>query len=472
MSNENVILNKNVMPGEKVSAQKASAKPEKVSNAFRWFHATSLNGGVMLIAATIASYYSVFMTDTIGIPAAAASVIMLVASLWDAINDPIMGTLADRTKTRWGRYRVYFTVFPVLMAIVGVLLFLNPPGLSTNQKIAYVAVTYICFGMLYTVLTMPHMAVLPAVTKDNGQRNKVIATGAGVCALAFTIAATFTTQMTGFFGGSYVPLMAIYGVIGIVSFWGLFATSKERYLAKVEKRPVAQDLKRLFRHTELYPIMLVWCLASMGYGLMFASSVYYVMYYLARPDLIPLYMGIISIGALVSMVVLMPIALKIFKTGQKALIVTQLITFVFYVIAFIFGKNLIILYVASFMATAIGSMSNALVNVLVNDTIDFIQLEEGVSLNGTISAIKGFAQKCGSTVTNSGILAILAATGYIAGAVGHQPSSAMVGLNILRFGAPAVICLIIVLCLKFYPLEKYYPAIEEMKSKMEADGEE
>ncbi|SCP96680.1 MFS transporter [Anaerobium acetethylicum] len=131
MSNENVILNKNVMSGEKVSAQKASAKPEKVSNAFRWFHATSLNGGVMLIAATIASYYSVFMTDTIGIPAAAASVIMLVASLWDAINDPIMGTLADRTKTRWGRYRVYFTVFPVLMAIVGVLLFLNPPGLSS-----------------------------------------------------------------------------------------------------------------------------------------------------------------------------------------------------------------------------------------------------------------------------------------------------------------------------------------------------
>ncbi|MBS4956945.1 MAG: glycoside-pentoside-hexuronide (GPH):cation symporter [Clostridium sp.] len=446
-----------------------SGSKSEVSTAFKWFHGSSLNGGVMLISATVASYYGVFMTDTVKIPAAAASIIMLIASLWDAINDPIMGTIADRTHTKFGRYRPYFTIFPVLMAIVGVLLFWNPTGLSTNQKIIYVAVTYIAYGMLYTILTMPHMAVLPAVTQDNDTRNQVIAMGAGFCALSFTIASTFTTQMVDFFGGSYIPLMAIYGVLGVIAFWGLFATSKERYLQPVEKRPIMHDLKKLFKHKQLYPIMLVWCLASMGYGLMFASSVYYVMYYLARPDLIALYMGIVSIGALVSMVVLMPIVLKIFKTGQKALIVTQGLTFICYGIAFFFGKNLIVLYVTSFLATAIGAMSNALVNVLVNDTIDFIQLEEGVSLNGTISAIKGFAQKCGTTVVNSGILALLAASGYIAGAIGQQPESTLITLNCIRFGIPAIICVIIVICLKYYPLEKYYPAIEEMKAKMKAN---
>lgn len=117
-------------------------------------------------------------------------------------------------------------------------------------------------------------------------------------------------------------------------------------------------------------------------------------------------------------------------------------------------KKLIVLYVTSFLATAIGAMSNALVNVLVNDTIDFIQLEEGVSLNGTISAIKGFAQKCGTTVVNSGILALLAASGYIAGAIGQQPESTLITLNCIRFGVPAIICVIIVICLKYYPLEK------------------
>ena len=197
---------------------------------------------------------------------------------------------------------------------------------------------------------------------------------------------------------------------------------------------------------------------------MFASSVYFMMYYIGRPDLISFYMGIISIGALVSMVVVMPIALKIFKTGHQAMLVTQLITFVFYAIAFIFGDNLIVLYVCSFIATAIGAMSNGLVNILVNDTIDFIYLKEKTSLNGTVASLKGFAQKCGSTITNSGILALLAVSGYIPGAIGQQPDSTMFTLNFVRFGVPAIICLIIVVCMKYYPLEKYRLEITRMKN--------
>ena len=448
---------------------KIQNQDDKVSRAFVLSHATSINGGFMMVAATLGTYFSVYMTDTVGIPAATASAIMFIATLWDAINDPIMGMIADRTNTRWGRYRPYFTIFPVLMLIVVTLIFYNPPGLSMNQKIIYVGGIYICYGMLTTILTMPQMAILPTVTRDNEQRNKVVAAGAGVCAFSFTVAATFTPQLTGIFGGNYVPLMFIYGVLGVISFWGLFVTSKEKYLPKVEKRPITHDLKRLFRHKELFPILLVWCLAALGYGLMFSASVYYMMYYLARPDLISVYMGVISIGALISMVVLMPIALKIFKTGQKALIVTQGISFVLYGLLFFFGKNLTFLFVVSFLATCIASMGNALVNVLVNDVIDFIQLKEGVALNGTIAAVKGFSQKCGNTVTNSGILAVLAITGYIAGAIGQQPETAMLGINFLRFGAPAITAAVVVLCLKFYPIEKYYGEIEEMKSKMTAN---
>ena len=149
---------------------------------------------------------------------------------------------------------------------------------------------------------------------------------------------------------------------------------------------------------------------------MFSSSVYYVMYYLGRPDLIPLYMGIVSIGALVSMMVLMPIVLKIFKTGQRALVFTQVGAIICYALLFFFGKsNLTFLYVVTFLATSIASMQNALVNVLVNDAIDYIQFKEGISANGLISSIKGFAQKAGNTITNSGILALLAVSGYVAG---------------------------------------------------------
>lgn len=450
---------------------------EKVSGSFSWFHATSVNGSAMVMAAVISSFFAVFMTDTMKIPAAAASLIMFIATLWDAVNDPVMGVIADRTHTKAGRYRPYFLVAPVLLTVFGTLIWVNPE-LSTTGKVIYVLICYIGYGMTVTMYTMPQMSILPAAVKDNGKRNKIITMGAGCCAVAFTVGSTFTPQITGFFQGlgfsnGYIPFMLICGVLACVSFWGLFATSKEKYLTKIDRtQSPLKDFGKVLKHKELAPFIVVWIMASMGYGLMFASSVYYVMYYIGRPDLISLYMGIVSVGALVSMVVLMPIVLKIFKTGQKALIFVQVASIACYVVLFFFGKrSLILLYVLTFIATSIASMQNALVNVLVNDAIDYVQFKDGISANGVISSVKGFAQKCGSTVTNSGILAVLAASGYVAGAVGQQPESAMFALNFLRFLAPSLTGIIMLLCLKFNPVEKHYDEIKEMKKNMVASDE-
>lgn len=458
------------------AASQAKGSEEHVSTAFKWFHATSVNGGAMLIAAVIASYFSVFMTDTMKIPAAAASGIMFASTLWDAINDPVMGVIADRTNTKWGRYRPYFIVAPILLTLFSILLWVNP-NFSLPGKIAWVLVTYIGYGMTVTMFTMPQQAILPACVRSNEKRNMIITMGAGVCAFAFTIGNTFTPQITGFFEGlgfsnGYIPLMAVCGVLAFISFWGLFATSKEKYLQPVQKGNPFKDLKIVLKHKELFPNIIAWIMASMGYGMMFSTSVYYMMYYYARPDLISLYMGVISIGALISMVVLMPIVLKICKTGQKALIVSQTLSIICYVILFFFGKsNFIFLCVVTFLSTCFASMQNALVNVLVNDAIDYIQFKEGKSANGVIASIKGFAQKCGNTVVSSGILAVLSLAGYIPGAIGQQPDSAMFALNFLKFGAPSLTGIILIISVLFNPVEKYSKEIEEMKAKMAAEQE-
>jgi len=395
--------------------------------------------------------------------------IMFVATLWDAINDPMMGVIADRTKSRWGRYRPYFVVAPILLTLFGTLIWLNP-DFSTNGKIIYVLLTYIGYGMTVTMYTMPQMAILPAHVKTDEQRNRVIMMGAGATAVMFTIGSSFTPQMKAFFEGAfgvsngYIPLMIVLGLISCISFWGLFATGKEKYIAPVSDTSVWADMKKILRHKELSPFVIVWIMASMGYGLMFASSVFYVMYYLVRPDLISVYMLVVSMGALVSMVVLMPICLRIFKTAQKTLVVTQLIAIACYVTLFFVGnKNMMLLYVITFIATSVASMSNALVNVLVNDAIDYVQFKDGISANGVISSIKGFAQKCGNTVTNSGILAVLAWAGYRAGEIGNQPASTMFAINFLRFGAPAIIGGILLIALRFNPVEKHREDIQAMK---------
>ncbi len=450
------------------------AVKDEVSTAFKIFHATSVNGGAMMIAAVLASFLSVYMTDTLKIPAASASLIMFIATLWDAINDPMMGVIADRTKTRWGRYRPYFLFAPVLLTFFSTMIWIDWGFTSTTAKTVYVLCMYIGYGMTVTMYTMPQMAILPAAVRDNEQRNMIISLGAGVCAAAFTIGNTFTTNITGFFNklgfsNGYVPYMLICGVLAFISFWGLFATSKgkEKYLVEPEKGNPLKEIGRVLKHKEVWPNIVAWVMASMGYGMMFSTSVYYMMYYWARPDLISVFMGVISIGALVSMVVLMPIFLKVFKTGQKAILVSQALTIVLYVFLFFFGKtNFVLLCVLTFISCCTASMQNALVNVLVNDTIDFIMLKEGKSSNGIISSIKGFAQKCGNTVVSSGILAVLSASGYVAGAVGQQPESTMFALNFLKFGAPTITGIILIICVMLNPMNKYADEITAMKAKM------
>ena len=460
----------------------------KVSKAFTWFHATSVNGGAMAIAATIASYFSLYVQETVGITAAQLAVILLICNVWDAINDPLMGVICETCNPPWGKYRTWFIFTPIVLMVDMWFLFSNPSFIQASPmaKCVWTCVWYMIYGMCVTAYTMPQMAILPAMTLNDQVRNDVVAKGAGVCALAFTICSTFSTQLVQIVG-SYRTLMVIFSVLAVISFWGLYKTSEEKYMMKGETGGIKQ-LAYVFRHKEVWPVMLVWVCAAVSYGFMFTSSVYYAQYIWAplRVDFatmdeaaiggviggtISTYMGFVSIGALISMMVLMPIFLKIFKSGWKTMLVSQILTVVFYLILFFTGRmNFMYCCIMSFLATVVGAMVNAVVNILVNDTIDYILLKEGKQLNAVVSSVKGFAQKCGNTMVNSGMLAILAIASFDAqlGPFG-QPASATAATNAVRFLVPAIVSGIIIVVMVFYPLRKHFPEIAEMKAKMNGD---
>ena len=250
----------------------------KLPTAFKWFHATSVNGGAMAIAATIASYFTLYAQETVGITAAQLAVILLICNIWDAINDPLMGVLCESRTTKWGKYRPWFVFTPIVLMVDMWFLFSNPSFLAASPmgKCVWTCGWYMVYGMTVTAYTMQQMAILPAMTLDDDERNKVLTLGAGCCALMFTIASTFSTQLVEFFG-SYRTLMVFYSVFAIISFWGLFMTSEEKYVMKGESGGLKQ-LVYVFRHKEVWPVILVWVCASVTYGFMFTSSVYYAQY--------------------------------------------------------------------------------------------------------------------------------------------------------------------------------------------------
>ena len=332
------------------------------------------------------------------------------------------------------------------------------------MKITYIAVVYILYGMAATVLTMPTFAILPAHTLDAKVRNKSITLMMIITAVGFNIVMAVGPMMM----DKLAILVGLFAVMGILAYLGLFKKAKENYLMKTDGRSFIQDLKIFFKHKELYTVLFSWFLANLGYGMMFSASYYYITYYIGMPAMLAIYMVVLGIGSLISMA-LMPLVLKIFKTARKALIVTQIITAILYAILFIAGDSSFALLMGlSFVAALFSCMQNGIVNILLNDTIDYVMLTDGVSLNGIISSIRGFASKCGAGLAMAVITAIISISGYVPNA-DIQSATAMTGLNVARFGAPAIISVLLVICLCFYPIEKRYGDIAKMKEQMMND---
>ena len=111
----------------------------------------------------VGSYLTIFYTDIVGLAPAAVSAIMLIARIWDAVNDPMMGAIAERTRTKWGRFRPYIAFGCPFLAVFGVLTFVNPFSGASTAGVIWAAVTYIIAGMVYTLTNIPYSSLASAI---------------------------------------------------------------------------------------------------------------------------------------------------------------------------------------------------------------------------------------------------------------------------------------------------------------------
>jgi len=439
-------------------------KEEKLKESSMIAYAVANSSGYQFIQAVVASYILLFFTDTFGIPAAAASAIMLTASVWDAVNDPMMGAIADRTRSRFGRYRGYLLFCPFVLTVISYLLFLNPAGLSVNAKIAWAAVFYVLYGMCVTAVQMPLAALIPAMTKKDSERNTMVQLMVFLASLCLMLVSSFTLNIEAAVGG-YHNLMLIGGIVMVITFLILFQYSEEKYLTPVSRKPFMHDIKALLQIKELYPVIMVWLTGYLGFNIMMSSSVFYMMYYMCRPDLIPSYMMVLSVAGMVSVTFGISILMRVFKGSvKKCFGFSQAVTAIIYVVLFFAGgENLTVLYVLSGLAAAFATMSNAFIPMINNEMIDYVAYKNGTYMNATVSAIKGFACKCGAGLASALLGGALALGGYAAGAIGQQTEAALRGINIGRFGIPALAAIILCIALAFYPVDQVRDEITAMK---------
>lgn len=169
-------------------------------------------------------YGTYFYTDVFGISAMSVGVMLLVTRIWDVVNDPVMGILADRNKpNRYGKYRPFLFWFAIPFGLVGATAFYTP-DLSPSGKLVYAWVTYVAFGMIYTVINIPYSALMSVMSKEPGERNStsffrmIGAQTAGL--LVSSSLMTFVATL----GGDNVQrgfflTMALFAFIAVISFF-------------------------------------------------------------------------------------------------------------------------------------------------------------------------------------------------------------------------------------------------------------
>lgn len=394
----------------------------------------------------IGTYLTVFYTDIVGLVPETAAAIMMAARIWDAVNDPMMGAVAERTRSRWGRFRPYIAFGAPVLAVFSVLCFTHPFSGTSAAGVIWAAVTYIITGMLYTLVNIPYGALAPVMTEDASQRNAVNASRnvgmnigilivngiSSVLMLRFSQAGAEVADSNGYF---YTAL--VYAIISIPCFLAVFFTSKENVMP--EKEPEKFSLKDMFRNllsNKYLMIMLVIMIfgmcAQMGrIGVVF----FYIMYDIGSFSLIPVIMLSPSVCGIVGSL-LVPAAIK--KFGKRN---TMVIGYVGQ------GISLIAVYLIPFTNIPGIIIANGLFgffNVafpcslgMIADSVDMYEYQTGVRSDGVAYATYGLAQKLGTAIGSSCGVLVMAAFGYVPNA--QQTPAAQAGINFTVNLLPAIL---------------------------------
>lgn len=218
--------------------EKYISKKEKASYGFAAV-------GSYMVAGITQSYLMYFFTDILIIPSAFVMMFMIVARAWDALNDPMMGVIVDRTSTKYGKMRPYVLIGSFLMLVTTIVLFMPLTGAPTMFKMIFAAVSYIIFGMAYTLTDVPAMGLMSVATPNSDERASLLSFYVTVGSVGSLLPVGLLTIFQSFIPEKYVYFaMSIFvGIITSAAYLTLFKNSKERFSTHTEKIAVRDMIK-------------------------------------------------------------------------------------------------------------------------------------------------------------------------------------------------------------------------------------
>ena len=396
----------------------------------------------------VGSYLTIFYTDIVGFAPIVVSGIMLIARVWDAVNDPMMGAIAENTRSKFGRFRPYIAFGCPFLAIFAVMTFVNMGNGAGG--VIFSAVVYIIAGMLYTLVNIPYSSLAAVMTENPKQRNLIGVSRSVGMNLGMIVVNSCSAGIALHFSGSgaevstghgYMMTAIVYSIIAIPLFLIVFFTSKEVIMPEQEVRKVnpKETLSGMVKNKYLMVIFIVSTIQMVAFMGRISITTYYVIYCLGAFTLIALIMTIPSIGGIIGSLIVAPLANKFGK--KKILAVTLLGQ----------GIGLFIVYFAPFTNMTqimIGHWIYGIFNCgfpiclgMVADCVDYWEDKTGVRQDGSYYATYGLSTKLGNAIGSAAGVLIISGFGYVAGSM-EQTKSALSGINLTVNLIPAILLVV------------------------------
>ena len=417
------------------------------------------------------AYLMIFYTDVFGLPAAVVGTMFLITRIWDSAFDPIVGVVADRTHSRWGKFRPYLLWLAVPFGIIGVLTFVTPDW-SPIGKLVYAYVTYSLMMMIYSAINVPYASLLGVMSPNPKERNTLSTYRMTFAYIGSFIALLLFMPLVNFFSGNSKDLgdqqtgwtmaVVVIAILCIILFFGCFAWTKERVKPiKEAQNPLKEDLKDLFKNKPWWILLGAGVAALVFNSIRDGATVYYFKYFVVEEDyatvsffgmsfvLSGLYLALGQAANIIGVIAAAPVSNRIGKrnTYMWAMIIATVLSVIFY---WFDKEDLIWMFVFQALISICAGSIFPLLWSMYADCADYSELKTGNRATGLIFSSSSMSQRFGWAIGTAITGWLLGFFGFQANAV--QSEEAISGIKMFLSFLPAVGTILSVVFISMYPL--------------------
>lgn len=436
--------------------------------------------GQNIIYIVVGSFLMFFLTDVYGINPMATGTMMMIARIWDAMNDPIMGFVADGTRTRWGKLRPYILLSLLPMCLFTILMFLGPEFGSPALKLVWCYATYFFWDIAYTMSDIPFWGLSAAMTTDTTERTKLLTMTRVLTMIGMAVGIVGIPILIGALGGATTPeeaarisraqnkaaytwMAVIASVVGCALFSMAFFGTKERVTLPEERTSFKKSVRTIAKNA---PLMLVLLASVLGFGKQMTgvAGMYIAMWVFGNTAYYALLGGIMMLGTIIA-IAITPLFLK--RMSKKRLFIGSAIAGVVINLALYFvgiaisGGTMQIqragdIYLAMaflFGGSLAGGFFTILQTTMIADSVDYLEWKTGVRAEGLCFSGQTFVTKIVSAICTFVFGIILSGSGYITTGAASQPHAALVGIFQCATLWPALGCALSVIPILWYTLD-------------------